>query len=165
MSSPNCTSVPTVAQITDTAGVGWTLGATADAAGNRDVLRNGVQTGGRASEVFFADGVVYVRGNDANWWKWANSAFTKVGATRPACVVATTSTETPATTQPFSVITLPVIGPVIAQVGVAVAGFPVVGPLVVSVANAAGCHPGTVVVVAGVAAYFILPSLLRGGRR
>lgn len=85
----------------------------------------------------------------------------------------TPTTSTPVTTQAPSptpttfqgLTSLPVLGPIVVQIGNAAVGLPVVGGFINSIASAAGAHPGTVVVVGGLVVYFVVLPMVTGGKR
>jgi hypothetical protein len=67
------------------------------------------------------------------------------------------------TTTPTGLTTLPIVGPIISQIGDAAVGLPVIGPFITRAADYTGWHPGTIVVIGGIAAYLIWSEVLSGG--
>ena len=73
--SPNNTRVPPGTQIVDSAGAVWTLSG-------QIVLRNGVDTGGRGTPLIYCNHLVYVFGQDNQWWRW-NGSWAPIGTIDP----------------------------------------------------------------------------------
>ncbi|MEO8256964.1 MAG: right-handed parallel beta-helix repeat-containing protein [Acidobacteriota bacterium] len=77
--SPDGTSVPGAASIIDNALNVWTIGS------GQAILRNGTQAaGGAGSQILWYQGVIYVLGTDASWWRWTGSTWSNVGPTSPS---------------------------------------------------------------------------------
>lgn len=87
------------------------------------------------------------------------------GATTPPATTPPTTTP-PATTTFQGLTSLPVVGPIVVQIGNAAVGLPVVGGFINSIAAATGAHPGTVVIGTAALLYFVvLPMVMNQGRR
>jgi parallel beta-helix repeat protein len=85
--SPDGTRIPGASVITDSALAAWTLGS-----GQR-ILRNGVQAAGAAgSQILWAQGSIFVLGDDGNWWKWTGVTWVFYSSSDPS----PSSTPTPA---------------------------------------------------------------------
>ncbi|MEO8256963.1 MAG: hypothetical protein ABI868_06410 [Acidobacteriota bacterium] len=77
--SPDGTTVPGAASVIDNALNVWTIGS------GQVILRNGTPAGGGyGSQILWYQGVIYVLGTDANWWRWTGSAWSNVGPTSPS---------------------------------------------------------------------------------
>lgn len=62
------------------------------------IYRNGVDTGGRGSQLIYYEGAIYVFGTDGGWWQWNDGgSWTNYGPTKPSAVEPTNGTITPAT--------------------------------------------------------------------
>ncbi|MEP7304225.1 MAG: hypothetical protein ABJA98_01780 [Acidobacteriota bacterium] len=73
-----------VVDAVDALGAHWTLGAPEPAApAHREVLRDGLATGGWGTEIWLLRGLIYVRGDDDQWWAWTGTTWANIGATRP----------------------------------------------------------------------------------
>lgn len=73
--SPNNTRVPPGTRIVDSVGAVWTLSG-------QIVLRNGVDTGGRGTQLLYCNHFVYVFGQDNRWWRW-NGSWAPIGTVDP----------------------------------------------------------------------------------
>ena len=81
--SSSGTSVPPAPNIVDNSGGTWTVGS------GLEILRNGVHAGGGwGAQILWLDGVIYVRGTDANWYRWTGSMWTLFGSSAPVGTVA-----------------------------------------------------------------------------
>lgn len=94
--TPTLTPTPVVVEskgpiITDTTGARWTLGP------ERQTLRNGVHVGAGAGTIYkLSSSVVYVLGNDSNWYRWTGSSWAMFGAQEPGGLLPSpTPTPTP----------------------------------------------------------------------
>ena len=77
--SPSGTRLPPAPAIIDSDLASWTIGP------NLETLRNGVHAGGGyGSTYLWYEGVLYVVGTDANWWRWTGSGWIFVGPNDPA---------------------------------------------------------------------------------
>lgn len=87
--SPSGTRVPTDAlQIVDDEGVVWTL------ADNGTILRNGSSAqGGSGSVILYCNHVIYVFGDDSQWWRWSGGWITQ--GTADPCGATPTPTPDP----------------------------------------------------------------------
>jgi len=74
--SPNNTRVPPGTQIIDSNGAVWTR------APNGAILRSGTGTGGTGSQILYCNHIVYVLGNDSQWYRWSNG-WTPIGNIDP----------------------------------------------------------------------------------
>jgi hypothetical protein len=92
--SPNGTTVPPAAQIIDSSGAVWTIGA------NQTILRNGSQAaGGLGSQILWTSGTIYVLGNDNDWYQWTGSGWINVGPAQPGGGGSPNGTMVPPATQ------------------------------------------------------------------
>jgi len=85
--SANNTRLPPATQIVDSTGAVWTRTSSGT------ILRNGAGTGGAGSEILYCNRIVYVFGNDSQWWRW-NGGWTPVGFVDPCSGATTTPTLT-----------------------------------------------------------------------
>lgn len=74
---PNVSCLAT--SLVDASGAAWTLGTPAA----QTVLRNGQATAGFGNSYSLVNGIIYVLGPDANWYKWTGTTFTSIVATDP----------------------------------------------------------------------------------
>jgi hypothetical protein len=90
--SADGTMAPPAAQIVDSQGAVWTIGA------GQAILRNGVLAAAAyGPKILWTGGVIYVFGLDNNWWKWTGSGWTNIGPTQPG---GSTTTPPSSTTSP-----------------------------------------------------------------
>jgi hypothetical protein len=84
MASANGTRIPlNASSITDGAAAVWTFGT--GTTPTIIILRNGVQAAGaEGAQILWAGSVLYIQGDDLNWYSWNGSAFIFVGANDPA---------------------------------------------------------------------------------
>jgi FG-GAP-like repeat len=77
--SPDRTRIPSAPLIVDTDLAVWTLGP------GEQILKDGRQVaGGFASQILWYQGVIYVLGDDNNWWQWTGNAWTFTGSADPS---------------------------------------------------------------------------------
>jgi hypothetical protein len=80
--SPDRTRVPASPFIVDTDLAVWTLGLGGEF---REILRDGRQAaGGFGSQILWYQRVIYVRGDDNNWWRWTGNTWVFAGAQDPS---------------------------------------------------------------------------------
>ena len=87
--SPNNTRLPPATQIIDSTGAVWTRTS------NGIILRNGAGTNGAGSQILYCNRIVYVFGDDSQWWRWTNPGWTPVGTVDPCGGITPTPTPTP----------------------------------------------------------------------
>jgi hypothetical protein len=77
--SPSGTRVPTASSIIDSSLNVWTIGS------GQAILRNGTLAGyGYGTQILWYQGVIYVLGDDNNWWQWTGSTWSFYGSRAPA---------------------------------------------------------------------------------
>jgi hypothetical protein len=80
--SPDRTRVPSSPFIVDTDLAVWTLGPGGEF---REILRDGRQAaGGFGSQILWYQRVIYVRGDDNNWWRWTGDTWVFAGSQDPS---------------------------------------------------------------------------------
>ena len=89
--SANNTRVPPATQIVDSSGAVWTRNSSGV------IFRNGVDNGGRGSQILYCNRIVYVFGTDSQWWRWTGAGYTPIGTVDP-CGAGPTPTPTPTPT-------------------------------------------------------------------
>jgi hypothetical protein len=91
--SPDGTTIPPAAEVIDTLGHQWTLGA------QNFVLRDGALVNGwQSSKLLWLGGFVDVLGLDQNWWQWSGVTWVNVGPTEPGVSPSPEPTPTPTPT-------------------------------------------------------------------
>ncbi len=82
VTSPDRTRVPSSPFIVDTDLAVWTLGPGGEF---RAILRDGRQAaGGFGSQILWYQRVIYVRGDDNNWWRWTGDTWVFAGSQDPS---------------------------------------------------------------------------------